>query len=127
MSRPPGPPTPLDGRRPEHLASRALAAATIAGVALVAIGTLAAAAAGIPALDTTPSTLAALPDGLLAAEPQALLLAGMLVLCSGPLLRLAASAAAFLVGGDRRTALLALVVVAAVALNVALAAAGARR
>lgn len=127
MSVPPGPVPPHDGRRPERLASRALAAATIAGVALVAVGTLAAAAAGIPALSTTPATLAALPGRLRAAEPEALLLAGMLALCSGPVLRLAGSAAAFLAGGDRRSALLACAVVAAVALNVALAVAGARR
>ena len=56
-----------------------------------------------------------------------LLLAGMLALAAGPLLRLVGGAVAFLRAGDRRSALLAVAVVAAVALNVAIAAAGASR
>ncbi|MFM2105486.1 MAG: hypothetical protein RL338_518 [Chloroflexota bacterium] len=127
MSRPPGSPVPPARRAPEQLASRALAIATGAGVAFVALGTAAAAIAGVPTLDTTPTTLAVLRDGLLAAEPDALLLAGMLALFSGPIVRLVGSAVAFLLAGDRRSAVLALAVVAAVALNVALAATGTRR
>lgn len=111
---------------PERLAARALTAATALGVALVALGTLAASGAGIPALDTTPATLDSLRRGLPAGEPPAILLAGILALFAGPLLRLVAGAAALLRAGERRSGLLALAVVAAVVVNVALAIAGTR-
>jgi uncharacterized membrane protein len=114
--------TPYDPTHLETRIARLLVAGTYAGVALLAAGIALMAVQGVDPLASsgTAFTPEAIPGDLLALRPAGFLWAGLLIVMALPVTRVAVAAVAFLGGGERRMAAIAVAVLVVLAISVAL-------
>jgi uncharacterized membrane protein len=110
----------------ESTIGRLLGVATIVSIALLAVGVGSMAVSGIGPLDRPfPAfDLRVLPADLAAARPAGLLWLGLLAVILTPTLRVVASFIGFTTSGERRMAVVALVILAVICLSAALGAGG---
>jgi uncharacterized membrane protein len=100
-------------RRLESVIARMLTLGTRAAVVLVLIGVVLMLAAGVDPLTAAfgPFSLGAIPGDLLALRPEGFIWTGLLVVMAMPVGRVVVSGFGFLAAGDRRLALISLLVV----------------
>jgi uncharacterized membrane protein len=103
----------------ESVLARVLTIGTYASIALVAIGLVLLVAGGGSPLDSGPPLrLATLGADLAAGRPEAFLWLGILAVLGTPALRVAGALVGFWRGGERRMALIALLILAVVGLGI---------
>jgi uncharacterized membrane protein len=106
----------------EAVVGRLLTWATYASVVVLALGVVLMLAAGRSPLEvTSPLDLAALPGGVVALRPEALLWVGLLAVIFTPAARVLAALAGFAVRGERQMAVVAALVLVVIVLGVLLA------
>ena len=118
---PGAPPDPAT--RLETTVARLLVAGTYLAMALIVAGVVLLLAAGLDPLTAPapPFDLATIPADIAALEPEGFLWLGLVVVLALPLGRVVVSGVGFLVGGDRRLALVSLLVLLVVVGSIAAA------
>ena len=106
--------------RLESLAARLLTWGTRVAMALILVGVVGMALTGVdPISATAPGfSLAAIPGLTLSLQPEGFLWAGLVVLVALPLGRVVVSGAGFLAAGDRRLALVSVLVILVIGISV---------
>jgi uncharacterized membrane protein len=106
----------------ESAIGRLLTWTTYASVVLIVLGVVVMIAQGRTPLEATPPLdVAALPAGLTALRPEALLWLGLLAVIFTPAARVVAALAGFALAGERRMAVVAALILVVIVLGVVLA------